>query len=99
MYRLVTSDHRQLSRVDCLTKERGIFLVPFVSESDAPVDTLTMQPHDFPRVLRARHVGLHDSDVDCSCLQLTRSELWYTWVQHTDPGVIKTTTTQTIGSY
>lgn len=76
----------------CLRKRLGIFVIPFISEDNVSVDTLTMQPQEYPRVLHAKLAVLRHVILYCSCLQLTPFELWYARGQEPiigNPGVIR----------
>lgn len=70
-------------------KDHGVFVLPHIMNVTVPIRTYTMEPVDSEDMV-VLHVqqNLYSGLVQlCSCLQLTRSELWYTWTRmHTRPG-------------
>ncbi|GJJ13222.1 hypothetical protein Clacol_007473 [Clathrus columnatus] len=83
MYLAYENDHRIAVYVD----DRGVFVLPHIMDVTVSIDTYTMEPVKDMVVLHARQ-DLHLGVVQlCSCLQLSRSELWYSWTRmHTRPG-------------
>lgn len=68
-------------------QDRGVFVLPHILNVSVPINTYTMDPVHDAVVLHVRQ-DLYSGLVQlCSCLQLSRTELWYSWTRmHTRPG-------------
>jgi len=71
-------------RIAVYVDRRGIFVINLATQDAAPIDTYTMERMDRPHVLHARYCDSTEAVQFCSCLQLTRSEVWYSWTEMHD---------------